>query len=452
MKNLLKMSICLCLSTGCALLVSKVGVADESVVMVFLLGILLNAITTNSPVWSAGSAVISLMLFNFFFTEPRFTFRVYRASDLVLLFFFLITAVTMGTVTSRLRAQSERANRNERTTKTMYEISSGFLSVGGVKSVVKKGEDMIKEFTGMEGAVILDADAGVGDREYPVLSASGRFGKVVLKEEPKQEQEIIIQTICAQLGIALERENLVEERERIRMVMERERQRSMMLRSISHDLRSPLTALSGSGNLLADNYDRLNDAERKKLAKDVSEETVWLIDLVENVLNMTRIGEQQLVLNKQEEVIDDIISEAVKHTKRLLSERDFKVNLTDEIVTVPMDGKLIVQVIVNLLENAIRHTTIDSAIELSVRIEDNQMYVSVSDTGSGVSEKIRDKLFEKYVTQEEGIVDGRKGLGLGLAICKTIVEAHGGKIFYQDNKPHGAVFTFVLPMEESSDE
>lgn len=450
-KNLLKTVVIVLAATACSLLVSLFGVDNESVIMVFLLGVLFSAVLTSSRGWAAATAFLSVMLLNFLFTEPRFTFQVYNASDLMLLGFFLVTAIVAGTVTSRLQTQMELAGRNERTAQTLYQIASGFLSASGSKSVIKKGEDMVREYVGINGVVALGPEPATGVLEYPIMSTSGIHGKLVLQTQPGTQKILVIQAICAQLGIALEREDLVAEREKIRMDMERERQRSMLLRSIAHDLRSPLTALSGSGNLLADHYDRLSETERKKLARDVSEETVWLIDLVENILSMTRISEKQLVLHKQEEVVDDIVGEAVKHTERLLRGRQFTVRLPDEIITAPMDGKLISQVIINLLENSARHTPPDSAITLSVSTEGGRVAVSVADTGNGVSEKIRANLFERFVTQNEDIVDGRMGLGLGLAICKTIVEAHGGSIRYADNPPHGALFTFTLPMEEQNE-
>ncbi len=173
-----------------------------------------------------------------------------------------------------------------------------------------------------------------------------------------------------------------------------------------------------------------------------------MTDLVENILNMTRISEQKIVLHKQDEVIDDVIGEAVKHTERLIRGRSFKVKLPEEVVTAPMDGKLISQVIINLLENAVRHTPPESAIMLTVQADD-KLIVSVVDTGGGIPAAIRGHLFERFVTQDEEIVDGRRGLGLGLSICKAIIEAHGGEIFVADNVPNGTIFTFTLPMEES---
>jgi two-component system sensor histidine kinase KdpD len=434
------------LATTCALLIGLLGVGNESIIMVFLLSVLFTAVLTSNRGWAIGAALISVMLFNFLFTEPRFSFFIYRTNDLMLIMFFLVTGIVSGTVTSRLQTEMKLASQNERTAKIMYRIASGFLSASGKESVVKKAEDLVREYAGLDCKVYLGQGVGKG---FEILSGSGTLGRLILSDkEPEGQQLLIIQAVCTQLGIALERETLVADREKIRLAMVREQQRGTLLRSVAHDLRSPLTALSGAGNLLADNYQELSESERRKLASDISEEIVWLTDLVENILNMTRISEQKIVLHKQDEVIDDVIGEAVKHTERLIRGRSFQVKLPEEVVTAPMDGKLISQVIINLLENAVRHTPPESAITLTVQA-DEKLIVSVVDTGGGIPAAIRGHLFERFVTQDEEIVDGRRGLGLGLSICKAIIEAHGGEIFVADNVPNGTIFTFTLPMEES---
>ena len=432
-------------SLGAALFINFLGVGNESIIMIFLLNVLFTAVLTSSRGWAISSAIMSAMFFNFLFTEPRFSFFIYSTSDLVLLLFFLVTGIVSGTVTSRLQIEMNLASQNEKVANMMYVIASGFLSVSGKESVIKKARDLVKEYAGVDSMIHLGNK--VADPGFEINGGSGSLGKMeVVGGELEEQKLLIVQAVCTQLGIALERENLVTDRERIRIAMEREQQRSTFLRSVAHDLRSPLTALSGAGNLLADSYNELSDSERRKLASDISEEIVWLTDLVENILNMTRISENKIVLHKQEEVIDDVIGEAVKHTDRLLRGRNFKVILPDEIVTVPIDSKLISQVIINLLENAVRHTTSDSSILLKVEVGEN-LKISVEDTGNGIPESIREHIFERFVTKDEKIADGSRGLGLGLSICKSIVEAHGGEIFAIDNIPRGSIFVFSLPME-----
>ncbi len=438
------------IATALAVLAARLGVGNESVIMMFLLGVLFTAVFTSSLWWAIGSALVCALLFNFLFTEPHYSFFVYSPSDLMLLVFFVATGIVSGMITSRLQREMKLASENEHTAKILYRIASDFLSASGKESVVRKAEALVQEYVGLNCKVFLSGRQTI-PQSFEISGASGILGRLELSgTRPSGQKLLIVQAICAQLGIALEREMLVTDRERIRMAMEREQQRGTLLRSVAHDLRSPLTAISGAGNLLADNYFRLSEAERRKLASDISEEIVWLSDLVENILSMTRISEQKIVLHKQDEVIDDVIGEAVKHTERLLCDRQFHVKLPDEVVTAPMDGKLIAQVVINLLENAVRHTPPDSEISLTVHAE-SELTVSVADTGNGIPDAIRDHLFERFVTQASDIVDGRQGLGLGLSICKTIIEAHGGTISVSDNVPKGSIFTFTLPMEETDE-
>ena len=454
--NWLKTTIIIGISILGSLGISYLGVAKESIIMLFLLGVIFSTIVTSSSMWGIITYVVSMMAMNFLFTEPRYTFVIYDSGDLVLLLFFLITAVVSGTITSRLQQEIQLAEKNERTTQVLYKIASGFIAISGEREIINRAGYFIERYTGLKSEIIIyedekDQENAVGvNRDFFIKSSEGILGKIRIAEHENikdKQTEIIIQSIATQLGIALEGNRLYTEREQIRVAMEKERLRANLLRSVSHDLRTPLTALSGAGNLLAENFDVLMDVEKRKLATDISEEIGWLTNLVENILNMTRINNEQLLLKKEEEIIDDVVSEAVSRTKRILKDRSFSVTLPNEVVSAPMDGKLIVQVIVNLLENAVRHTSRDSSVSLDVEINGTDVEFTVSDTGQGIDDSIKDILFDRFVTLEKGVTDGRRGIVLGLSICKAIVEAHGGKIHSEDNLPKGSKFIFTLPLE-----
>ncbi|SCZ81789.1 sensor histidine kinase [Acidaminobacter hydrogenoformans] len=450
------------LATLISLGMNYLGISKESIIMVFLLGVLFSSTITSSFIWGIINSFASLLAFNYFFTEPRFTFVMYHTTDVILLVFFLITAIVSGTMTSRLQKQIEIAEKNERTSMVLYQIASGFLPVSGEKNIILQGLAFIEEFIGQKAVVKIDQTGAVYPEQvyakglkipaysFPIQSAAGNLGMIQIFEAAEvmdKQNELIAKSIATQLGIALDREMLYNEQEEIKIAMEREQLRATLLRSVAHDLRSPLTALLGAGNLLADNYEKLTDEERKKLAHDLSEEILWLTNLVENILNMTRINESGLVLKKNGEIIDDVVSEAISHVERHINGRKFHVHLPEKVVMVPMDGKLIVQVLINLLENAIRHTPPDSEIALEVFEGRKVIKVIVSDTGDGIDSNIKDKLFEKFVTLEQGVTDGKRGIGLGLTICKAIVEAHGGTIVAEANAPKGTRLIFTLPLE-----
>ena len=241
------------------------------------------------------------------------------------------------------------------------------------------------------------------------------------------------------------------EQEETRTKMKQEELRATLLRSVAHDLRSPLTALAGTSRMLEDGYDRFSESERKQFISDMDDEILWLITKVENILNKTRIDENNLLLHKNYEAVDDVVGEAVQRMEHLLRGRKFNVTLPDEVIMVPMDGMLIVQVLTNLMGNAVRHTPDDSEIALTAEKDGGCVRFAVIDTGNGIDPEVRDTLFERFVTLDSQNTDRRRGIGLGLEICKAIVTAHGGEIYARDNEPHGAQFIFTLPLEDKSE-
>ncbi len=435
------------------------GIDKESIIMIFLLGVLFTTVLTNNYIWGIIVSVLSLMLVNFLYTEPRFTFVISDTSDIVLLIFFLVTAITSGRITSKLQQQIIISNKNERTSVILYNIAAEFLSINGASNMISKAKELIREYTGYDANIeIYSKKRGYLDEisdtlntvDFEIKTKTSVLGIIKINSSDRikdRQNNLIIDSIATQLGIALDRDQLHSERENIRIAMEREKLKATLLRSVSHDLRSPLTALSGAGNVLADKYDTLSDQERKQLATDISEEILWLINLVENILSMTKINDSKFELNKKEELIDDVVSEAVSHTKRLIKGRNFKVILPDDMISICIDGKLIVQVIINLIENAINHTSEKSDIILEVEKGEKEIIVSIKDTGEGIPEELVERIFDRFVTTEKSVIDGKKGIGLGLTICRAIVQAHGGSIYYLPNDPQGSIFTFSLPLE-----
>jgi two-component system sensor histidine kinase KdpD len=266
------------------------------------------------------------------------------------------------------------------------------------------------------------------------------------------QQELLLKAVAAQMAIALDRDSFYIEQEKIRLAMERERLRNTLLRAVAHDLRSPLTVLAGASGLLAGSIQVLTDPEKAKLAKDINEEVIWLTDLVENILSMTQIQESRLFLRRQEEVVDDAVNEAVKHVSPLLQGRKLSVTLPEEVVTAPMDIKLVTQVIINLLDNAARHTPPGCAVTLNVIPTEKEVTFEVCDDGPGIDPAIQDTLFEGFVQKSIKVEDGQRGLGLGLAICQAVVSAHGGTIKAENRSEGGSRFVFTLPVTVTTNE
>lgn len=224
--------------------------------------------------------------------------------------------------------------------------------------------------------------------------------------------------------------------------------RSNLLRSISHDLRTPLTSISGNAGILINNSEILSEEKKKSLYLDIYDDSMWLINLVENLLSITRIENGTMKINTEPELVEEVIEEAICHINRKVSEHKINTVIEDDLLMAKMDSGLIIQVIINIINNAIKYTPKDSIITITSKRKNNMAVIEISDNGKGINEESKDKLFDMFFTDNNKFGDGRRGLGLGLALCKSIIDAHEGCIYVRDNKPNGAIFGFTLHIEE----
>lgn len=244
-------------------------------------------------------------------------------------------------------------------------------------------------------------------------------------------------------------EQNAREKEEAALLAQNEQLRANMLRSISHDLRTPLTSISGNASTLISGGDTLDESTRQQIYTDIYSESMWLIEMVENLLYATRIEDGRMQLNISVEILDDIVQEAVRHTKRTYPKRNIIVDMYDEIIPVMADANLIVQVIVNLMDNAVKYSDEDSDVTVSVHRENAYaVVISVSDHGTGISDEEKEKVFDMFYTGGSRSSDSRRSLGLGLALCRSIITSHGGTISVSDNIPNGTVVSFTLPIGE----
>ncbi len=232
------------------------------------------------------------------------------------------------------------------------------------------------------------------------------------------------------------------------MQIEKEQLRADLLRSISHDLRTPLTSISGNASNLLSNENEFSQETRMQIYGDIYDDSMWLIKLVENLLSVTRIEDGRMDLRMSAELMDEVIAEAMRHTDRNRDGRKIEVSSDEEFILGKMDARLIVQVVINLVDNAVKYTPEGAQIRIHTGKKDGMVVVSVSDTGPGIPDEQKSKVFDMFYTETNRAADGRRSLGLGLGLCRSIIRAHGGEIWVSDNKPQGAVFTFTLPAEE----
>jgi two-component system sensor histidine kinase KdpD len=254
-----------------------------------------------------------------------------------------------------------------------------------------------------------------------------------------------IRRITSLVAMALERQRLSDEQRSILVESEKEKMRSNLLRAISHDLRTPLTGILGASSAILENKDSLDEDTRNQLISHIKEDSQWLIRMVENLLSVTRINEDTANVTKAPEAAEEIVAAAIGRIRKRFPEQKLNVTVPEELLMVPMDGTLIEQVIINLLENAIKHSG-ETVIDVSLRKDNNFAVFEVSDNGDGIPEQDFPYLFESYIPNGKRTSDSSRGMGIGLSICMSIVKAHQGNLEAENREDKGALFRFSLPM------
>lgn len=246
-----------------------------------------------------------------------------------------------------------------------------------------------------------------------------------------------------------EKNKIINEREKMLMEAEKEKMRANLLRAISHDLRTPLTSIIGTSSTYLENRNTLGDEEKADMVQTIYDDSNWLLNMVENLLSVTRIRDDNTCVNKTLEPLEEVVSEAVQRFRKRLPEAQVTVSIPDEFIMIPLDATLIEQVIINLLENAYYHSNSTEPITFQITSDKADASFSVIDQGDGIKEPYLPTIFDGYTPAANTESDSHKGMGIGLSICKTIIMAHGGEI-YADNHEHGAVFTFTLPLGDQT--
>lgn len=255
-----------------------------------------------------------------------------------------------------------------------------------------------------------------------------------------------IESILVRCGVALERFALMENEQKILMEKELEHMRSDFLRTISHDLRTPLTGIIGACSVLEQSDVELSDESRKELIGSVSGEAQWLLRMVENLLSVTRVGGGSPTLNMSDQAVEEVLAEVLEKTRSRFPSVELKITQPEDFLMVPMDPTLIVQVLMNLIDNSVKYAGTDKPVEILVRDTERCALISVRDHGVGLSDKSLSNLFEASA-QRNG--DSGHGMGLGLSLCRSIIKAHGGEITGENCTDGGAMFTISLPKGEN---
>ncbi|HBC30969.1 MAG TPA: histidine kinase [Clostridiales bacterium] len=488
----------LCAATLLCMLLKKAGFTEANIITVYILSVLFTSFLTEGYKYGIIASVLSVLIFNFLFTEPRFTFLAYGTGYPLTFVVMLIAAILTSSLTARAKKEAKSNAQKAYRTGVLLSASRNLQHAESENDIFSETATQIMKLT--ERPVILypvengglgkplllypdgfcanKIDDAVCEAEYSTAvwvyqnneqagattktNPAARFwylairgndsvhavaGIAVKQDEHfrKFENDLLL-ALLGECGEAMERQQLRESKMAFAIEAQREKMRSSLLRGISHDLKTPLTSISGNAEILTKDGTLLSDQQKGRLYIDIYEDSEWLIRLVENLLSVTRMDNKALTLNKKSELISDLIDEAVAHSKRHLQNHSLNMLENNEFLMVKVDASLIIQVLVNLIDNAVEHTPEGSNITISTEHEDDQVFVSVIDDGPGIPNDIKPKIFQMFFTTGNVRSDARRGLGLGLALCRAIISAHGGKIWVSDNNPHGSIFTFSLPL------
>jgi len=232
------------------------------------------------------------------------------------------------------------------------------------------------------------------------------------------------------------------------MVAEMEKMRANLLRSVSHDLRTPLTSIIGASSVLMEN-EEMTDDERRELVREISKDAKWLVRVTENILSVTKFAGSGVALKKEYEVVEEVVSGAIVKFRKNHGDMRVVVKKPEEILLAPMDATLMEQVIINLFDNVCEHGKNASEIEVEIQQADENVRITVSDNGAGIPQNKLAHLFDGQTSASESAVsDNRRNMGIGLSVCRSIIRAHGGEIYAYNNAKGGASISFMLPASE----
>lgn len=442
----------LCLATLMGYAFSKVGFTEANIIAIYLLAVLLTSMATSTRSSYILSAVGSVVVFNFFFTSPRFSLRVYEDGAPMTFLIMIVAALIVGTLTDRLKSQVKQSTRAAYRTNLLFETNQMLQKASTEEEIFQAAQTQLHKLSDRVLTVhpVITTGGKQNSTIYLIKTASKVYGSVVMEGSESLEafENSVLLSILGECALALENMRNAREKEEAKLLAENEKLRSNLLRSISHDLRTPLTAISGNAGILLSDSESLPPETRNQMYSDIYDDAAWLYNLVENLLAVTRIEEGRMKLNTQPQLVEEMVSEALQHISRKRSEHNIAVHHQDELLLAKCDARLIVQVIINLVDNAIKYTPVGSHIEIATRGDSGCAMVTVADDGPGISDDEKERIFQMFYTGSNPIADSRRSLGLGLGLCKSIIAAHGGVISVADNQPKGTVFTFTVPSGE----
>lgn len=448
--------------------------------LLFLTGILIiSARTGLGP--SLVASVLSFLIFNFLFTPPYYTFEVADDGDVATLIFFLLMAAITGNLAARMHQEIGKRRASLRHISMLYDFTRRMSSVAEVEDILtavmvhfehflkknvavfipdKAGQPMLRLRTDgapdIDQKVIDQAWVKVESNPYfnarwsflPLSTDGGLAGMVAIQDSLMESENLeLCRSLCRQAAIALHRTQLAADLEHARLVSETEQLRSALLSSVSHDLRTPLSSIIGSTTSLLEYGETFSRDDRTDLLKTVVEEARRLDRHIQNLLDMTRLGQGALTLHRDWVDLHDIVASAISRLPDALKELSVQIDIAPDVPLLWVHGVLIEQALVNLLDNAARFSPVSGTIEIKAHCLPEAIEINLCDEGPGIPEDEREKIFDMFFTARQGDRSNFQGTGLGLAIVRGMVAAHGGTVSADSNSSgKGTCMSIRLPL------
>lgn len=475
----------------------ELGFSEANIIMVHILGVLVTSLITENIIYTLTSSLLSVLSFNFFFTQPMHTFMAYDTGYPITFMIMFLTAFITGTLTKRVKEQARISAAKAYRMEVLLQTSQKLQQAKNTNEIIVETGNQLRKLLGktiiiycfdkqeIQQSLVFKKDeqestekylnkdeeavaswvyknnkhAGASTSTLPGAkclylavrnnrSVFAVVGIYLNKAKINTFDNSILMAILNECALALEKEETNLEKQKVEIKANQENLRANLLRSISHDLRTPLTSISGNAGILIGNSEKMSALQKNSIYKDIYEDSMWLINLVENLLSITRIENGTMQIHREVELVNEVILEALHHISKDKKEHNIQVNLEDDFLLAEIDSQLFMQVIINIVNNAIKYTPIDSIIAISANRVQDTINIKISDTGEGIPDDSKEKLFEMFYTRKNDKGDSRRGLGLGLALCKSIIEAHEGTIYIEDNVPHGTIFVITLKAKE----
>ncbi len=466
---------------------SLLDLADHA--MLFLLGVL--AVASRLPrAPSLFAAAMSVAALDVFFVPPYFTFAVSDLRYLLTFLVMLIVGLTVSSFTVRLREQAEAARERERRTASLYAMSKQFVIQTEVAEIARTTIAYVRDLLDTQAVVLISGSdrrllplgtdaklfplderelavaqwvfdhgrlAGYGtdtlpatkNLYIPLVGTDGHLGVfgVALgdrREAPPPSQWQVLETLVAQAALALERALLAERAARSRIQAETESTRSALLSSVSHDLRTPLSTITGAASVLLQRDGQLDERNRRELLETIRDETGRLGRLVTDLMDLTRLQSGTLRVKKEWCPVEEPVASAIGRVSREW-QREISQTQPEQVLVAPLDSVLIEQALFNLIENAVKYSPADRAVEVAVSQAGSRALVEVLDRGPGIRPGDEEKIFERFYRAADGARSA--GTGLGLTISQAIARAHGGDVEVRRRDGGGTVFGLWVPIE-----